>query len=97
MPRSHGDHVEFGNQLISSKLLHQFTTIQATSYPSLEDTAVLVLETTAAEGNARLPDAPHITHMRVDDSTPWVEDQSVWSGLVPVKAIATIVDWIAAP
>lgn len=88
--------IEFGKQLISAKLFNQLHGIDAADYPALDENDVLVLETTPPDGEARLPEGPRTTFMRVPDSSPWIEDQSVWSGLVPVKAIAAVVDWLTA-
>ena len=88
--------VEFGKQLVAAKLLNQLNGIDAESYPALDDNDVLVLETTGPDGDAVPPDGPRTTRMRLPDSSPWVEDQSIWSGLVPVKAIAAIADWLTA-
>ncbi len=90
--------VEFGNRLVSPALLRQFLAVGPDRYPGAPAEQVLLLHTIKGEPSAepRLRHIRNLEHRDVTDVSPWLEDPSIWSGLVPTKAIDTLCDWIAS-
>lgn len=88
--------VEFSNRLVTTQLVDQFRTVAAQSYPVDVAEEVLILQTTPGGGGNPLPHIRNSLFRMLEDVTPWVEDASIWSGLVPAKAVSTLADWLVS-
>jgi hypothetical protein len=89
--------VEFGQRLISPALLQEFKEIQPDQYQKRIADAVLLMQTAEGGGDPLGAELGHIENLErkvVADASPWLEDPSIWSGLVPAKAVAAIVEWL---
>lgn len=91
-----GGTLEFSNRLVSAQLVEQFRGVAATSYPMEVADEVLVLQTTSADAEHPLTRIRNADFRKLQDVTPWVEDASIWSGLVPAKAVSTLADWLVS-
>lgn len=98
--------MEFAQRLVAAELVERFAAIDATHYTGMRADGVLLLETQSADENpadtassaaSQLQNVPRLQHMFVEDAAPWLEDNSIWSGLVPAKAIRAVVDWLGQP
>jgi hypothetical protein len=87
--------VEFANRLVTPALLRQVNAIAGDSYPDPGVHSALVLKTTAGpgEGLERMG-ISNLQVRTVEDASPWIEDTSIWSGAVPARAVAAVVDWL---
>jgi len=93
------DSVEFANRLVSRGFVASLEELHAAAYAGSRPDASLLLETTADDGHryAALHAAiPGLQRRLVEDAQPWREDMSIWSGIVPAKAIAAIGEWIGS-
>lgn len=88
--------LEFSNRLVSTQLVDQFRAVAAPSYPVDVAEQVLILQTTPGGTGNPLPHIRNAEYRMLEDVTPWVEDASIWSGLVPAKAVATLSDWLVS-
>lgn len=97
-----GNTVEMDNQLVSSALsadLRELTVegmvaaLAAASPP--ERTLVLLTQGAEVRSERALSSVSHVTVRHLQSEAPWREDSSIWSGLIPVNAIAAITDWMA--
>lgn len=88
--------VEFGQRLVSPVLLRQFADIEPARYAKPAAGPALLLQTTVDDNNAidRFGHIADLEHQMVPDATPWLEDTSIWSGLVPTKAVSAVVEWL---
>lgn len=90
--------IEFAQRVVSPRLVNRLTEIEPAVYPETAADAVLVLDTQDASANTRelLSHVSNAQYRFVEDAPPWLEDSSIWSGLVPVKAVSAIVDWMVS-
>lgn len=88
--------VEFGSRLVSPVLVQQFTSIAPPSYPSRIADDVLLLHTQAGRASVaeRLAHIDGLETRVLEDVSPWLEDQSIWSGLVPTQSVAAVCEWL---
>lgn len=95
--RKHGGRpVEFSHRVLAPETFEHFRAISPADYPHEPAQRLLVLSTTE-EGDAHpLPHLGSAEFRHVPDSTPWVEDTSIWSGLVPARAISAIAEWVTS-
>lgn len=92
-----GAAVEFGQRVVSPGLVEYFRSIGPATYQlAAVDTLLLHTESGTAGDPHPLSTAPEITYRLVDDAAPWQADTSIWTGLVPAKAVGSIVDWMTA-
>ncbi len=91
--------VEFGQRLVSASLVAQMEAVDAADYRGSTADRALLLETHADGGRnfARLSDAlTRIEHQVVEDAHAWEEDDSIWNGMVPSRAIGSLMAWLRA-
>ncbi len=95
MPESQGL-MEAGNMLVSSRFVTQLEEIRPESF-HLESTAeVFLLETQVGTDNTRGLGAPQggVVAEWMEQPAPWIEDESIWTGQIPVQAIGRISEWL---
>ena len=91
-----GRPLEFSHRVVSPEIFEHFSSLSRADYPDEPAKELLVLSTTA-EGDAHpLPHLSSAEFRHVPDAAPWVEDTSIWSGLVPARAIAAITEWVTS-
>lgn len=95
-PTEDREMLEFSNRLVSTQLVDQFRAVRAPSYPVDIAEEVLILQTTPGGAGNPLPHVRNARFRMLEDVTPWVEDASIWSGLVPAKAVSTLADWLVS-
>lgn len=95
-PSEDQDEVEFSHRVVSSGLLRQFASVAPTSYDRRIAEEVMVLFSTPEADRDPLAHLENCDVRLVPDVTPWVEDTSIWSGLVPAKAVSSLVDWLVS-
>ena len=95
-PKADAVTTEFGHRLVTPALVRQFESIAPSSYPARIAEGVLLLQTIPGEASAmdRLSHIAALEHRVIEDVSPWLEDQSIWSGLVPTKSVAALCDWL---
>lgn len=96
-----GDHatgspVEFGSRRVSRTLVQQFRSVGPESYPAHGAARVLLLQTTDGEvaAGGLLPHVRNLEARVLHDVSPWLEDPSIWSGLIPTRAVGALCDWL---
>lgn len=86
---------ECSHRLITPQLLRDFRALSPASYPAGSAESTLLLQTVDEPVNpAVFAHLGPIDHETVPDASPWLEDRSIWSGLVPARAISTIARWM---
>lgn len=88
--------IEFGSMIVNPLLVRQFESVTARDYPVPRVESVLCLQTQAPRiaETGYLPQLASASHAFVEDASPWLEDSSIWSGLVPARAISAISTWL---
>lgn len=93
IPSSDATPIELAGRCISPELLHGFLQVSIASYGNPPVPRSLQLVTTDPAVVATLP-LHDIERKDLPDVSPWIEDASIWSGLVPTQAIRAIVEWM---
>jgi uncharacterized protein len=93
IPSSEATPIELAGRCISPELLHGFLEVSIASYGNPPVSRALQLVTTDPTVVATLP-LNYIERRDLADVSPWIEDASIWSGLVPTQAIRAIVEWM---
>jgi pimeloyl-ACP methyl ester carboxylesterase len=98
-----GDHeggapVEFGSRMVSPALVDQFRSLGPESYPADCAEQVLLLQTIEGESSVQgaLRHVRNLEARILHDVSPWLEHPSIWSGLVPTRAVGALCDWLGA-
>ncbi len=88
--------VEFGNRLVSTTLVRQFTEISANGYPGLPGVPVQLMRTLDGHEHldAQLSHMGYVERRVVQGVSPWLEDSSIWHGLIPSNVITALLDWM---
>ncbi len=89
--------VEFGRSLVTRTFVDQIAGVGPETFEGLTTREVLLLLTAGEEssGSGILPEAPRLERVTMEQPSPWVEDESIWTGQVPVDAVRTIAEWVA--
>jgi pimeloyl-ACP methyl ester carboxylesterase len=98
LPSRADDTAMIGSTLVSRRLFQQVRAIRPESYQSggAEETLVLLTQESQATGGSEpLPHLEGIERMTMDQPSAWIEDHSIWSGLVPVLTLNRVVEWLS--
>jgi uncharacterized protein len=89
---------EAGNALVSPLFIRQLEEISSGSFQRGSAAEVFLLLTQMGGGTDADPETLSglgaITMDRMEQPAPWVEDESIWTGQVPVQAIGRISEWL---
>jgi alpha-beta hydrolase superfamily lysophospholipase len=86
--------VELDRTTVSAGFVDQLTTLDDSWFVELPADRTLVLTTSPAVDAVDGWAGRGIEHLTLDQPSPWVEDHSIWSGMVPAESIRAIVEWL---
>jgi len=98
------DTMELDGQLVSRALRNELAalslsqvreTLADAQYPYAELRLLWTQPETADAVRETFGDTPRAEVRVMEDVAPWLEDPSIWSGLIPVKSIAAVAAWMA--
>jgi len=89
------DIVEVAGTIASPQFVEQLRSVTAETFvlPPAEGT-MLLLTQREHWGLEALPAWAGARHELMDQPAPWVEDESIWTGQVPVEAVTRIAQWL---
>jgi len=87
--------VELGRYTVSPAFVDQLHALAPTVYDRLaaHDTLLLTTGTRHPDPEPRTGQN-QIEYRTLDQPRPWIEDQSIWAGQVPMESIDHIVEWL---
>ena len=88
--------VEVASRVVSRPTLEAFRMIQPAAYPGDPDRPTMVVRTGVSPDPEPLAHLAGAAFREVEDAVPWVEDSSIWSGLIPARSISAIAEWMTA-
>lgn len=95
--RPFGEFIECGNRLVSTRFFEQLTGLDRSVWNALGHAPALVITTGPRTDETVVRVLPqsrgHIEIAHVEDATPWLEELSIWQGMLPTKVLRRIVDW----
>lgn len=90
-----GGRYELGNTLVSEDFLTQVRGVGRADFEAGAPTRRLHLVTQRDDDHATvLSGVEGLEHEFLEQPAPWVEDESIWTGQVPVAAVERIVAWL---
>jgi pimeloyl-ACP methyl ester carboxylesterase len=92
---SEDEDVEVGGALVSGRFVQQFRSIRGDAFHtgSAEKVLVLLTQRDTWERDS-LPEGDGVERQLMDQPAPWVEEESIWTGQVPVDAVGRIAEWL---
>lgn len=93
----HGNASELAATMISAAFYRQIQSISPDDRAAPRAQRILLLRTrgeSTVDRSGALAGLPTLVQEHVPDVCPWVEDESVWSGLVPARAVRRMVEWL---
>lgn len=97
MPETRGL-MEAGNVLVTPRFVTQIEEIRPESFQRGSAADVFLLLTQIGTENSRgleaLPGTGVVTVEQMKQPAPWIEDESIWTGQVPVQAIGRVTEWL---
>lgn len=85
---------EVANALVAEPFVQEVQAIDSDSFPGSLPGRQLVLLTQEQPDATPWRDAPSVAVEILPQPAPWIEDESIWTGQVPVEAVNRIVEWL---
>lgn len=95
--RGLGDGYEYGNRLISRRFHEQLSRLDRSVWSHVGDVPVLLIATgdrsPGETTDPLLQTGGRAEVVHIDDPTPWLEEVSIWQGMLPTRVLRRIVEW----
>ena len=88
--------VEIASRVVSIPTLEAFRAIRPADYPTGLTSPTMVVRTGVSPDPEPLVNLNDAAFREVEDAVPWLEDSSIWSGLIPARSISAIAEWMTA-
>ncbi len=93
---AHEPQVEVSHSLVLPAFVDQVRSIRAEAFDLEAAERVLILLTQPdSYEDCGLSEGERVEKQYMDQPAPWLEDESIWTGQVPVDAVNRIVEWLA--
>ena len=91
---SRSELLEIANRVALRTTVDYFRQISIDGYGMEPGSETLIVRTAGSGSPDPLSPVDRAEYRAIEDVVPWVEDASIWSGLIPARTISTIVEWL---
>lgn len=89
-----GREIEVADSIVPDRFIQQLRAVRAEAFSIPSARRVLLLLTQPGASARCVPTGARLETVIVEQPAPWVEDQSIWTGQIPILAVGRIAEWL---